>query len=462
MADPAVWITGTGTNKQLNFRLPTGGVGPQGPKGADGSNVLPTDIAIKDAINNNASATRGALNTTYAAVSTPQRYGAIGDGVADDTAAVQSAVTEAANTGRPVTISGRFKVTAPIVLPTGRSISIVAAGYDHNAFNPIADSVASIESTGTAVFTAANTTSPVHLKLEGVNFRNLAGATGALFSAVKLEFSVIRDVSATAYGWIFKDSPLSIARVVDCNFQSVQVAVSNASITDSWVTGNYFNGFPAEKNADCFKGAVSTSVIANNYIDFFKRVFDYTAAGSTDVRIIGNTFDYCWQVIGTSTSKFISSLIMQGNSFHHCRAVDCASYFLAQDAEMQATPWVAVNFAEGVNRATITGNNFIHVETAFRIRGGAISELRIGDNTYEHTLPITKMDYEVVYYGNATDGRNIRIDEMDNVRVTTLPNPALTGGLYMYTYDMHRLIYNGVPVWNDAGTWRNSAGTAVT
>lgn len=43
-----------------------GPTGPVGPKGADGSNVLPTDTAIKDAINNTASETRGALNATYA------------------------------------------------------------------------------------------------------------------------------------------------------------------------------------------------------------------------------------------------------------------------------------------------------------------------------------------------------------------------------------------------------------
>lgn len=67
MADAAVWITGTGPDKQLNFRLPTGGKGDKGDKGdrgTDGSNVLPTDSAIAAAVNDTASATRAALNTT--------------------------------------------------------------------------------------------------------------------------------------------------------------------------------------------------------------------------------------------------------------------------------------------------------------------------------------------------------------------------------------------------------------
>jgi len=69
MADPAVWITGTGPDKQLNFRLPTGGKGDKGDKGdkgADGANVLPTDTAIANAINASGSATKTALSATTA------------------------------------------------------------------------------------------------------------------------------------------------------------------------------------------------------------------------------------------------------------------------------------------------------------------------------------------------------------------------------------------------------------
>jgi hypothetical protein len=62
MADAAVWITGSGPDKQLNFRLPTGGIGPQGPAGP---NTVPTDTAIANAVNNDASATKAALNATF-------------------------------------------------------------------------------------------------------------------------------------------------------------------------------------------------------------------------------------------------------------------------------------------------------------------------------------------------------------------------------------------------------------
>jgi len=49
---------------------PQGPAGPKGDKGNDGANVLPTDTAIKQAIEDAASATRGELNKTYASAGT--------------------------------------------------------------------------------------------------------------------------------------------------------------------------------------------------------------------------------------------------------------------------------------------------------------------------------------------------------------------------------------------------------
>jgi len=51
-----------------NVKGAKGDKGDKGDKGLDGSNVLPTDDAIKQAINDTASATRGALNATYASL----------------------------------------------------------------------------------------------------------------------------------------------------------------------------------------------------------------------------------------------------------------------------------------------------------------------------------------------------------------------------------------------------------
>lgn len=59
LADAEASVTGD-VSKVLNFKI------PRGAAGMDGSNVLPTDTAIQQAIQDATSATRGALNATYA------------------------------------------------------------------------------------------------------------------------------------------------------------------------------------------------------------------------------------------------------------------------------------------------------------------------------------------------------------------------------------------------------------
>ena len=102
--EAAAWFTGTGANKQLNLRLPSGAKGDKGDKGdkgADGANVLPTDAAIKDAINNPASATRAAISGAAGIDESVEPAAAPNTG-ADVTAIIRAAYLAAA--GKPVRI----------------------------------------------------------------------------------------------------------------------------------------------------------------------------------------------------------------------------------------------------------------------------------------------------------------------------------------------------------------------
>jgi lysophospholipase L1-like esterase len=63
-ADTAAANAAAAATADLQARIDAGEL--KGDPGADGSNVLPTDTAIQQAINDTASATRGALNATYA------------------------------------------------------------------------------------------------------------------------------------------------------------------------------------------------------------------------------------------------------------------------------------------------------------------------------------------------------------------------------------------------------------
>lgn len=89
--------------------------------------VASEDAAVAALIASGATATRGQLNRLRTAVSATD-HGAIGDGIADDTMALQAAVDEATLTGLPLHLSGvNYRVTQEITA-TGAAVSITGAG----------------------------------------------------------------------------------------------------------------------------------------------------------------------------------------------------------------------------------------------------------------------------------------------------------------------------------------------
>lgn len=102
---------------------PTGAAGPVGPEGPYGGTAV-TDPAIAAILATPASATATALNSTFARMVPITAFGAVGDGVADDTAAFNAAITAANlslandrenNTGITIFMpDGRYKITAAL------------------------------------------------------------------------------------------------------------------------------------------------------------------------------------------------------------------------------------------------------------------------------------------------------------------------------------------------------------
>lgn len=105
-----------------------------GQNGRDGANVLPTDEAITESITTPSSPARQALRSSFVSVGqTPvsvDLYGAIGDGTADDTAAILATITAAA--GSPIALipGARHKITSPIpitdIVGNGATIEVAA------------------------------------------------------------------------------------------------------------------------------------------------------------------------------------------------------------------------------------------------------------------------------------------------------------------------------------------------
>lgn len=95
-------------------------VGPQGEEGPYGGTAV-TDPQVASYVAT-ATETRAALDARYRIAVSVAEYGAVGDGVTDDTAAVQAALT--ANPGASVQFPpGHYRLTGNLSVPSGTSIA---------------------------------------------------------------------------------------------------------------------------------------------------------------------------------------------------------------------------------------------------------------------------------------------------------------------------------------------------
>lgn len=139
-----------------------GAAGPQGERGLPGPNAVPTDEAIAAAVGTDGTQSHTALNSAFVGKNelmiNPKRYGAKGDGVADDTLAIQSATNSAATLGLEVLFPrGRYRVTSQITLPSGTSWhGVPGAVLDVSGMPDSVAALSAVGSYGTAQALAAD------------------------------------------------------------------------------------------------------------------------------------------------------------------------------------------------------------------------------------------------------------------------------------------------------------------
>lgn len=339
-------------------------------------------------------------------------YGGVCDGSTDDTTALQNLITAANTFGLPAMICGRVKTTAAVSLPTSGAIQIMAGQADANNFGSLTLNKASIESTGTAVFTAANNTTAVMLSMADVNLRNLGASSSVVFHGIRFVNSKFFSNSSAKYAsvWDATSSLNGVCRVHQNLWENNGVAWCAGSITDTIITDNYINGDPT-KNATMITGGVATSIIANNYIDFFKRVFD-VPQGNADVRVIGNIFDYCWCTLGSSSGQNIGSFLFSGNTWAHCQSSVALPFYPNADSDMTGTPWRAIDAGtNALTGCTVVGNNVNGVDGFIRAHGG-VGALREGGNTYHGGFTSAYIDIQPSFY--STTPADIIIEALEN------------------------------------------------
>lgn len=249
---------------------------------------------------------------------TPKMFGAVGDGVADDTDALRAAIYESHITGIVLFFPNdcKCRVSGPLnyyngeyyspvlnmrgVLPTGKweySLSKYGGVTVRNNTN---------------IFQGATITGEIsNISFTGIRNEDLHFFDNCLLSSI-----YIHGCNITNFGAFLYDTGLSGVSRIDrntflTNFYFHRYGGKATSITDSYITNNYINGGAEPTNNACFEFQNGNgSTIQGNFIDYYKVIYRPKPQATVEFPAsIGNQYQvflYLYEVTDGSSFKFSS------------------------------------------------------------------------------------------------------------------------------------------------------------
>lgn len=238
----------------------------------------------------NLKSTDAGVGSTYTVANiskfvTPEEFGAVGDGAADDTTSVQAAVASCVTNNTHLFLSGYYKVTSTITIPTGftgltiygtgngRSGFITTTNIPVLTFNSAGGIIINVTVKDVLFLGAVSGTSEIGILFTGANFIQHCTFSGLRFYNIYAGF---KDTTAAKVNW--------------CTFDTIKVQEATnygyLSTTGSG-TGNVFSSWTA---------IVTTSVIEMG--DGSSSIGDLTFTGlqcggtsATGIKLTGGSYN---------------------------------------------------------------------------------------------------------------------------------------------------------------------------
>lgn len=379
-----------------------------------------------------ATATLGAVSVSANAApavdvsgaTTPQDFGAVGDGVADDTDAIQQAID--AQQAKPNKIvyfpPGTYRITRTLVIPDvekteetnfnrivlagagtmGSRTSIIDVDFNGtgiqcgaplSAFRGLAFVTPASQTNSVAINTKRDDTLPV-----GVANTDDTDATITECTFVEF-FTAVKHVGR---GLVFTNNLVAVGDVgLDISWPTAGVAGTNVHVLPygmrKWlIEGNHFHRMSfaittTGADAHHFRGAI----IANNILDIGRRLFTGGIINSTfSGNVVENGATNATDAAVISVKSGGSNLTFTGNVLG------------GGDPGGGARPRHAIEFRPeaAARNVTITGNSFNWVDGSPVYFGGAASEVTVSANSFDNWNLVAEERWAAVRVnGDATD-----------------------------------------------------------
>ncbi len=418
------------------------GVKAAGPNGTDGTNGV---HGIAPHIGENGNWWIGDVDTGVEAAgqngeiaeyTTPEMFGAVGDGVADDTSAVQKAL----KTGKPVFLRNTYRVTE--LDCTGLTKIVMYGKEDVTArlsTFPVKDDTYNIVFEGELLFKNA----PENIFLQQLRF--FAKNAGALIET-QISGAWVHKCNFTYFDGVFMGGMKAQSQITENIFFQLSGTLATDCI-DSVITNNYING-RLSKCVTLLTGTNFTGMhFSNNYVDYFKIGFGKYEHWEYNL-VVNNIFECIFRVFETKT--MLSNTSITGNAFYLIYYTDGPSgWDKFADAQMMSEEWRIFTITGKCDKTNISGNV-----------GNATVALKMSDvnnpcDTYIDLSGITG-SREFEYYNTSNPaGSSIFVKDLDYITVDSLPSASLynTSGATLTSFNNQHVYYQGNLYVNNNGVW---------
>lgn len=386
-------------------------------------------------------------------------FGAEGDNVTDDTAAIQATQNYAGRRtiiwpGRPY----RFIISSPINVSSLTAISwhgqfsTYDVGSDVDALNGV------IRVISTNLFTSGSGTGDAIFRVDMQNciLRSNGGFT--VFDGYNLQESNISNNYFQDFEYVLfgKMSQLSKFRHNIC-LGTKRSAISNSgvaspSMTDIEISNNYLNHDPSVADPSLLIGL---DIDFPNYSKIYHNFIDFCFTGIkipsfVNMNISDNVFDI--NFIGLEIGGGGSSVI-EGNNFAKIEKTQ-ASVFANATAAMTNDDWTPINVKAGFNNSNIIGNTLQSTDTGIVFGVSGYKNVHSFGNTRSNGDAII-VD-AIIDGGSPQDGENMRLTELDKA-VLVLPT-LITTVIRGSRYEGDRVSFGGERLEVLNGKFINAAG----
>lgn len=381
-----------------------------------------------------------------------KRYGAMGDGVTDDTSAFQTAINYCVLNKQTLIIpTGTFIITQTLIV-TG-TISMVGNGKENTI----------IKSSAINLFSQGDNYSLYPHRISNIWFKNTQISSNAILFNLSFGAALIKNCKAELWNTIFNRNVKQVTKILENTFYSItgNFISSNGGFTDSQISFNYISGYQPS-NPICFAPTtIVNTVITNNYFDFFKYCLfadasNYASSYCTGNIISNNIFEYMFRcIVGQVYGSTISN-----NHFQNIESSIMGEFFTNPDTEMlNNTPYAIYSSGNyAMNRINILDNQF-------KCNGIYLNTPQLNINISNNIYSNPEVNFAITFKPTGSQvSTKCFIDFMDKTNETVLPTTSWilgNGTYYGREIYLNDKLLRFIPI-GESGKWVDMLGNLIT